>query len=126
MSGIVITWQQLLFLAVIVIGIYVAELLLFLRKSAQQSSGRGPDSGGRDEMRKLQHDVQVLREEVALLTARLEARPGSLDNEAESPYSQAIKLARQGLDSTAVASGCGISRGEAELIVALYRAAGRS
>jgi len=30
-------------------------------------------------------------------------------------------MARQGLGASEVASGCGISRGEAELIVALYR-----
>jgi hypothetical protein len=30
-------------------------------------------------------------------------------------------MARQGLSASEVASGCGISRGEAELIVALYR-----
>jgi hypothetical protein len=38
-----------------------------------------------------------------------------------SPYNLAIQMARKGASANDVASGCGISRGEAELIVALYR-----
>ena len=39
-----------------------------------------------------------------------------------TPYSQAMQMAQQGLDSGEVAASCGISRAEAELIVALQRA----
>lgn len=37
-----------------------------------------------------------------------------------TPYAQAIQLAREGGDAVALARDCGISRGEAELIVALH------
>lgn len=40
-----------------------------------------------------------------------------------TPYNQAIELARQGMPAAEVATRCGISRSEAELIVALYRRA---
>lgn len=40
---------------------------------------------------------------------------------AATPYGQAILMAQQGLDAREVAAVCGLSRGEAELIVALYK-----
>ena len=40
---------------------------------------------------------------------------------ADTPYGHAIRMAREGRAVAEVAGDCGISRGEAELIVALYR-----
>lgn len=123
MNGILITWPQLLFLALIVVGIYVAELLLFLKKSAKRQRHDATQEHG--DIVRLQVEVNALRDALAHLHTRLESISAAPAHEPESPYSQAIKLARQGLDSNAVASGCGISRGEAELIVALYRSSSR-
>jgi hypothetical protein len=123
MNGILITWQQLFILGVLVVGVYVAELWLFMRKSAKRQRGDG--DAHRRELDALRFDIAALQDDMAALEARAEAASRQAVAEPESPYSQAIKLAKQGLDSNAVASGCGISRGEAELIVALYRAASR-
>jgi hypothetical protein len=64
--------------------------------------------------------VGELRKQLARLQGELDklrsAPAGSV-----SPYNLAIQMARQGANANDVASGCGISRGEAELIVALYR-----
>ncbi|OHX12822.1 hypothetical protein BI347_04390 [Chromobacterium sphagni] len=68
-----------------------------------------------------QHQQQIssLQRDVSRLQSRLElhsqAEPGL------SPYNQAIEMIRQGLTASEVASRCGISRSEAELIVSLYR-----
>ncbi|MFC4161605.1 DUF2802 domain-containing protein [Chitinimonas lacunae] len=125
MNGISITWTQLLFAAGVVIAIYVAELLLFLTKSRRRPAEDNADLLA--DLDTLRDEVAVLRRELAALRARVEEQAGdSRQTEPESAYSQAIRLARQGLDSAAVAAGCGISRGEAELIVALYRASNRS
>ncbi|WP_047258525.1 DUF2802 domain-containing protein [Chromobacterium subtsugae] len=66
-----------------------------------------------------QQQISSLQREVARLQSRSEhqaqAAPGL------SPYNQAIEMIRQGLTASEVASRCGISRSEAELIVSLYR-----
>jgi len=124
MNGIIVTWPQLAFIALIVAFIYIAELLLFIKKTAQFKPKPQRDTVDRqslnNELSIFKQELHQLREQVAKLEQHEEAVP------MESAYRQAIKLAKQGMDSAAVAAGCGISRGEAELIVALYRAANRS
>lgn len=66
----------------------------------------------------LQRDVQRLGGRVGESTGRV---PQTTASEVISPYNQAIDLARHGLSASEVASQCGISRSEAELIVSLYR-----
>ncbi|MFC7419623.1 DUF2802 domain-containing protein [Iodobacter arcticus] len=125
MNGIVITWVQLLYISLILILFYVAELLLFMRKaSAQRSVGTDPL-----EAELLRKEIAQLRFEMDALKLRLLATQAEwnqpaelvLDSKQESPYSHAIRLAKLGADSNSVAHQCGISRGEADLIVALYR-----
>ena len=50
----------------------------------------------------------------------------NIPGEYDSPYAQAIRLAQKGADASELAASCGISRGEADLIVAIYRSAARS
>jgi len=85
----------------------------------------GSDNRALDE---LTREVGELGKQVSRLQADLDrlragTRTGASGTAAPgaSPYNQAIHLARQGASAGEVASGCGISRGEAELIVALYR-----
>lgn len=59
----------------------------------------------REQLQSLQHDVKQLKR----------------SQHAATPYGQAILMAQQGLDAREVAAVCGLSRGEAELIVALYK-----
>jgi hypothetical protein len=53
------------------------------------------------------------------------ARPNQEEVPA-TPYSRAFTLAKQGMDVGEVAANCGISRAEAELIVAMQRGGGNT
>lgn len=80
-----------------------------------------------------QSQLSALQRDVKTLLARLEklehlyatqsAGPAENPAPTATPYNQAIELARQGMPAAEVAARCGISRSEAELIVALYRRA---
>lgn len=117
MDAIVITWQQLLYLTMLVVLVYGLEMLFFLRKTKSTKPSQ---------------DIAPLLERLTLLEVRMQALESleergqvpQLAVDAESPYSHAIKLAEEGYDVASIASESGISRGEAELIVALYRSGG--
>lgn len=120
----VITWKELLIAAIVVLGVYIAELLLLM----YSSRGRGLRIWQRGAQAR---EVHELRKEIAELKARLAkleaAEPAPLaaqESGAATPYSRAFTLAKQGLDVGQVASTCGISRAEAELIVAMQRGGG--
>jgi hypothetical protein len=129
----IITWKELLIAGIVVLGVYIAELLLL----TYSSRGRGLRIWQRGAQARELHE---LRKEVVELKARLAAleaaeaplhasaqRSGQTSGQAQSaatPYSRAFSLAKQGLDVGEVASTCGISRAEAELIVAMQRGGG--
>lgn len=131
MNGIVITWPQLMYVSLALILFYAAELLLFLRKSS--SSRIDPTirkmlAEQREHISELQREIENLKVRLVTLHAQhvaghslAEAVPADMDAGDESPYSQAIRLAQTGAEAEKVAAECGISRGEADLIVALYR-----
>ena len=124
MEALVVTWRELLVVVIAVLVVYVAELVLLLRwsgrlslNSAKRAARAGVDQRAVDG---LTREVGELRKQVARLQSevdKLRAAPAG----GVSPYNLAIQMARQGASANDVASGCGISRGEAELIVALYR-----
>lgn len=64
-------------------------------------------------------EVDDLKERVAELKA--EVQNLKILKPPVSPYNQALHMAKQGFAALEVANSCGISRGEAELIIALYR-----
>ncbi len=76
------------------------------------------EHGDRTEKRAVQQ-ISELREQVQSLQA--DVRHLKRNQHATTPYGQAILMAQQGLDAREVAAVCGLSRGEAELIVALYK-----
>jgi len=124
MEALVITWRELLVVVVAVLVIYLVELLLLLRwsgtwgtwswrRKVNTSPDNSQDAGVVREIGDLRKQVARLQGEVE----KLQAAPVA----SVSPYNLAIQMARQGAGAGEVATGCGISRGEAELIVALYR-----
>jgi hypothetical protein len=122
-EALVITWRELLVIAIAVLAIYVAEVLLLLRWSGRRRVSlwtRPPSPAENQALNALSLEIAELRKQVVLLQNEVD-RLRSATPSAVSPYNQAIQMARQGLSASEVASGCGISRGEAELIVALYR-----
>ncbi len=119
MDALVVTWRELAVVVVAVVVIYVVELLLLLRWSGARSRGLSASSEGAP-VDELLREVGDLRQQVTRLEGevdKLQAAPAAF----VSPYNLAIQMARQGAAAGEVARGCGISRGEAELIVALYR-----
>ena len=122
MEALVVTWRELLVVVIAVLVIYVVEVLLLLRWSGRRVSlwARTQASSEGQAFNALSLEIAELRSQVARLQGELE-RLKSATPSAISPYNQAIQMARQGLSASEVSSRCGISRGEAELIVALYR-----
>jgi hypothetical protein len=124
MEAIVVTWRELLLVVIAVLAVHVGEFLLLLRwlgtpgtRSWRRAAKASAEPGAIEE---LTREVAELRKRVTRLQGeveRLQATPAPT----VSPYNLAIQMARQGASAGDVANGCGISRGEAELIVALYR-----
>ncbi|MBL8508115.1 DUF2802 domain-containing protein [Chitinimonas sp. JJ19] len=123
MNGIFLSWQSLLIAGLLLLAAGLAVVLLRLRREQHKPH---LNHALEAEQEWLRDEIVALKREVAGLRARLEEdEPVTAPPESESAYGQALKLAQKGLDSAAVAASCGISRGEAELIVALYRASQR-
>ncbi len=113
----VITWKELLLFGIIVLAVYIAELLLLM--------GSGKSLGLRFwRRREERQDLAAVKIQLAALEARLaklEAAGSSAEDMeiVSTPYGKAFTLAKQGMDVAQVALSCGISREEAELIVAM-------
>jgi hypothetical protein len=125
-ESIVLTWRELLIAVIAILAVYVAELLLLLRagnarglrlwrRGAEAHSEHFAATALRRELADVHRQVAELRAELERLQAREQAP------REQTPYAQAIDLARRGQPAVRVAESCGISRGEAELIVSLYQ-----
>lgn len=123
MESFVITWRELLIGLVLILAVYVAEMLLLMRSSKTRGWRvwqKGAEANARSrEVQALEMDLTRLHEQVARLQDEIEQLKAQ--QVAVTPYTHAIQMAQQGLDVSEVAASCGISRGEAELIVALHR-----
>jgi predicted RNase H-like nuclease (RuvC/YqgF family) len=124
LESFIITWRELLIGAVLVLAVYIAEMLLLMRSAKPRGWRiwqRGAEAHAKSrEVQSLELEFTQLLERVDGLQKELEQLKAA-QQVAVTPYSQAIKMAQQGLDVNEVAISCGISRGEAELIVALHR-----
>ncbi len=119
-TSIVITWKSLLIVGIIVLAVYIAELLLLM--------GSGKSVGWQFWRRRAENralaDVKTQLEAMEIRLAKLEESPDSVAISSEiasNSYGKAFSLAKQGMDVAQVAAACGLSRSEAELIVAMQR-----
>lgn len=123
MESFVITWRELLIGAVLVLAVYIAEMLLLMRSSKTRGWRvwqKGAEANAKSrELQALELDLTRLHEQITRLQDEVEQLKAQ--QVAVTPYTHAIQMAQQGLDVNEVAASCGISRGEAELIVALHR-----
>lgn len=119
------TWRELLIGSIVALAFYVAvELLVFLRASGKKARPR-PVPEVRHEksaLESLKEEVAELRIHVALMQKEIERLREESD--APAPYSQAIRMVRQGLGPAEIAVACDISKGEAELIASLHKSKG--
>ena len=116
LSTITLTWPQVLVIALAAIGLYVIELVLFMRATSRQA----------ERERLTSQRLEAMAAELGALQERADALAKELDAIRRGPkssgqYREAVEMAEQGLEASAVADSCGISRAEADLIVALYR-----
>lgn len=123
----VIGWREAILLALLVAALYfgVASFrLLGLRRRTvavpaapvEKTATPASDALWRaeidDELRRLNDEVSALRQEISQVRALRSVAP---------QYGDAVGLAQQGMTADAIAERCGISVGEAELILALAR-----
>jgi hypothetical protein len=135
-SIVIFSWGQLLYLGLVFFLFYVFELLFFLYKNNKQKNVHQVNDSLSEQVIELKREIEFLKVKVASLSAlplrsKIEFEPlesSLLSNQGavETPYEQAIRLAQMGAEAAEVASKCGISRGEADLIVAIYRSSERS
>lgn len=122
MEAIVITWRELLLLVCVILAIYIAEMLLLMRAGGGL---RKPRWLGliteRQANAEMLARIEALTQRVAALEARIPSESDAPPLAATSPYHRSIQLAQQGLTAAQIAESCGISRGEAELIVSLHQ-----
>lgn len=109
-----ISWLEFFAGAAALTALNVA-VLLWLSKTKRRAAELSDDA----EREALNAEIATLREENEALRNKL-ARPVGVPS-AVSPYGRAIEMARSGAEVGHIAGACGISRGEAELIVALHR-----
>ena len=129
MESFVITWRELLIGAVLVLAVYIAEMLLLMRSAKPRGWRiwqRGAEANAEVQAQAINREVQSLEMEFAQLHEQVDRLQKELEllkaqQAVATPYTHAIQMAQQGLNINEVASSCGISRGEAELIVALHR-----
>lgn len=113
----------MLLVAIVGLGIYVLVSVLMLLRSRRRRPdlpGRA-DAAGHFAVQPLRDEIAELRRQLAELRSEVEAIRAVAPKENPTPYASAIQLAKGGQEPLAIAEHCGISRGEAELIAALYR-----
>ena len=124
MESFVITWRELLIGAVLVLAVYIAEMLLLMRSTKPlgwrvwQKGAEAHALAQNREVQSLELEMARLQEQVNRLQSEIEKMKAL--QAAVTPYTNAIQMAEQGLNVSDVASRCGISRGEAELIIAMH------
>ena len=116
LSAITLTWYQVLVIVAAAIGLYVIELASFLRIARRQSEG---EERIQARLEAMTTELGSLREQVACMGTDINAVRRAPQSSGQ--YREAVEMAEQGLDASTVADNCGISRAEADLIVALHR-----
>ena len=112
-----LTWAQILFVTVVILGVYALEMAyIYWRLSRAHFT----DRFAQVRLQQLERAVEQLLSRAGSNGEAAEQGDATLENNLPTPYSRAIALARDGLGPTSLANDCGISRGEAELIVSLY------
>ncbi|WP_410498781.1 DUF2802 domain-containing protein [Chitinibacter sp. S2-10] len=129
-AGLFITWPQLLYIGVLLILFYVAELLFFWYRH-NRTVLHPEDNQQAEQIALLQQEVELLKLRLSAITPPSELAPLVQQNapdilehgqpHEETLYAKAIRMAQAGADASQLIMECGLSRAEADLIVAIYR-----
>lgn len=124
MESIVITWRELLIVIALILAVYIAEMLLLMRTGG--SPLRKPRWLGIIKEKRLENElreeIEQLKQRLSVVETKVAEAPVAQEQDEVTPYQRAIQLAKQGRDAQSISEGCGISRGEAELIVSMHGA----
>lgn len=120
MNAIVITWPQLVVVVFLLLVVYGLEAFFMLRRRNAPPLAQDPD----ERLLEIERRLEQLEAMASTMAAAALEHPSPIDDQ-NSPYNLAIRLAKEGRDVSSIAFESGISRGEAELIVALYRSGAR-
>lgn len=120
MESIVITWRELLIVVALILAVYIAEMLLLMRTGGGiLRKRRMPEPVPHHSDAALRNEIENLNTRVAALEQFIQQLQA--ENAAENtPYTRAIQMARQGRNASRISESCGISHGEAELIVSMH------
>lgn len=120
MDAIVITWRELLIAILLATLVYLFEVAIFSRRRRRKEQGEEREDAVVKELQQLRAEIATLKQRVEGIEAQI--HPSLAERFAEdTPYGKAVRLAREGLTAQELANRCGISCGEAELIIALHR-----
>lgn len=121
MENIVITWRELLIVVVLILAVYIAEMLLLMRTGGGLLHKRRMPDAEQDNRSttELHADIEQLTQRIDALEKQI-VKMHAENLQESSPYNRAIQMARQGRDAVRISESCGISRGEAELIVSMH------
>lgn len=119
LENFVFTGRELLLAVVLATLVYLLEVWLLSRRSRGK-----PATLSEARIKALESEIEVLKQRLQALE-EMPPIGSSLDARANT-YADAQRMAREGVAPRELAGSLGISRGEAELIVALQRAEGHS
>ncbi len=106
----------MLVIALCAIGLYVLELAAFMRAARRQAA----------QEKRTRERLEAQEARLADACERLESVEAALEGlrrvpQSSGQYREAVEMAERGAEAGEVADNCGISRAEADLIVALHR-----
>ena len=119
MESIVITWRELLIVVALILAVYIAEMLFLMRTGEGVLRKRRVPEQRNDELLQIRNEVAELNTRIVALEKYIQQLQAESNTES-TPYSRAILMARQGRDASRISESCGISRGEAELIISMH------
>lgn len=147
MSALTITWGQVLFISFIFLAVYAAEMAFFYWRLRQHHFA---EHLALVRLRQLEKNLEELQRRVQAestaslmlrdmplpsvqtpidpppppvferITQPITKKPPPTEPEGAASYNQAIDLAKEGANAQQLSRECGLSRGEADLIVSLY------
>jgi hypothetical protein len=115
LENLTFTGRELLMAVVLATVVYLLEVLVFSRRRPQ--GGRG---NAEPRLSALQQELEALKARVEALELRPPA-DSALDTQ-KTIHVEAVRLARNGASAQELVERLGISRTEADLIIALHKA----